>query len=403
MLGLVLIGAGLLLNEWGLTWLFSADGELAPRSVVIIWIFDLVVIGIGLLLVLTRSLATLLNVFIGLGVTALLIYGAEQLFYRLNQPAPSAAAPTGPRVWHEGDYTQDFFRPDQQLGYTVRPDAAITSIKKIDDRVVYDVVYSIDEFHRRETPVGQTEDRTRFLLFFGDSFTFGEGVNDNETLPYYVGELATEYKPYNYGLSGYGPQQMLAKLQSGDLSDEVLEPDGMAIYVFIDAHVERALGSMYVHNAWGDQMPFYRLNGQDNLVRDGNFTTGRPLVSALYATLARSEIAHYYNVNIPPRLMDHHYGFTARVIAEARDEFRARFNSDEFYVVIYPDEGDYAEDIIPHFERLGLKYLNYDELVKLDSDEGLSIAGDRHPTGKAHHMVAGWIVSDLGLEQTPDQ
>ena len=197
-LGLVLIGAGLLLNEWGLTWLFSADGELVPRSVVIIWIFDLAVIGIGLLLVLTRSLATLLNVFIGLGLTALLIYGAERLFYRLNQPAPSAGAPTGPRVWHEGDYTQDFFRPDQQLGYTVRPDAAITSIKKIDDRVVYDVVYSIDEFHRRITPVGQTEDRTRFLLFFGDSFTFGEGVSDNETLPFYVGELAPKYKPYNY-------------------------------------------------------------------------------------------------------------------------------------------------------------------------------------------------------------
>jgi hypothetical protein len=53
--------------------------------------------------------------------------------------------------------------------------------------------------------------------------------------------------------------------------------------------------------------------------------------------------------------------------------------------------------MIPHFEQFGLKYLNYDERVKLNIDEGLAIKGDGHPTGKAHRLVAGWIAADLDL------
>ena len=403
-LGLLLIALGLLANEWLLTALFSGDGELSPRSVVIIWVFDVVIIIIGLVLALSRSWGTLFNVLIGVVITAGLLYGGEWLLYTLNRPQPTANAASAPaqRVWHEGDYAQDFFRPDDLLGYTVRPNAQIRSIKKQAEgdatpTIMYDVVYSIDESHRRITPVDNPQQRDKFLLFFGDSFTFGEGVADDETLPAHVGKSAPQYRPYNYGLSGYGPQQMLARLQSDNLRHEIPEKEGIAIYTFIDGHVERALGSMYVYNAWGDQMPYYALDWQGNLVRRGNFTTGRPLVSTLYSLLGQSEIARYYNVNIPPKLRDRHYAFAARVIAEARDTFKAKYHSDNFYILIYPDEGDYFEDLQSHFETFGLRILNYDERMKLNPDEGLAIPGDGHPTGRAHQIVAGWVVEDLGI------
>jgi hypothetical protein len=330
------------------------------------------------------------------------LFGAEKLFYRLNHPAAppaaaSAAAPAPGPLSFEGSYPHNFFQPDELLGYKPRPSAQVDSTKKLGDDLVYRVIYSIDEYSRRVTPTKNLEQRDRFILFFGDSFVFGEGVQDDETLPYHVSAMAPRYRAYNYGFSGYGPQQMLAKLQSDDLSREVAEMEGIVVYVFIDAHVERAIGSMYVYNAWGDQMPYYLMDWQGNLFRRGNFSTGRPLVSTLYAWLGQSEIAKYYHVNIPNELTSSHYYRAARIIAEARNTFQARYHSDDFYVVIYPDEGDYVEDMIPHFETLGLKYLNYDERIKLNVDEGLAIAGDGHPTGKAHHLVAGWIVTDLGL------
>jgi hypothetical protein len=396
-LGVFLMSVGFICNQWLLTALFSQDGVLSPRSVRIIWLFDAVLVLTGLALVVSRSLASLFNIYMGLFFTVLLLYGAERVFYRLNHPAAQSHEPPPPPVVREGGYMRDFFQPSVLLGYKPRPNAQVDSIKKQGDNVIYDVIYSIDAYSRRITPADNLEQRDRFILFFGDSFVFGEGVNDDETLPFYVSQMAPRYKVYNYGFSGYGPQEMLAKLQSDDLAHEVTETQGLLVYVFIDAHVERAIGSMYVYNSWGEQMPYYTLNWQGELVRQGNFTTGRPLLSGLFWFLGQSEIAKYYRVNIPAKLTSSHYGLTARIIAEARNTFQAKYNHDDFYVVIYSDEGDYFEDMLPYFEQFGLKILNYDERLKLNSDEGLAIAGDGHPTGKAHRIVAGWIVTDLGI------
>ncbi|MCB0191787.1 MAG: hypothetical protein KDJ65_07575, partial [Anaerolineae bacterium] len=125
LLGLALILAGLLLNAWTLTALFSSDGVLSPRSVAIIWIADVALVLVGLVLALSGSFGTLLNALVGIAFTALLLYGIEMFYYRLNHPSapPEANAAAPPPIHHEGDYTQDFTRQDALLGYVVRPDA----------------------------------------------------------------------------------------------------------------------------------------------------------------------------------------------------------------------------------------------------------------------------------------
>jgi len=123
--------------------------------------------------------------------------------------------------------------------------------------------------------------------------TFGLGVNDNETMPFYVGQYASRYRPYNYGVSGYGPHYMLAQLQRSDLTKEIDENHGMAIYTFIDHHIDRAIGTMRVYNQWEEHAPFYTLDTHDRLVRKGDFTSGRPLVSFLYWVMGKSQILQY--------------------------------------------------------------------------------------------------------------
>ncbi len=407
--GIALLAIGLLANQWVLTALLSSDGQLSPRSVVIIWLFDITLIIVGLVLIISRSLGTLFNVFVGVALTVLLLIGLEKIvFYRLNHPPPapveaaeveSPAVPPPPAERREGSYTQGYFFDDELLGYKPKPNAQVDSVKLLGDEMVYNVVYSTDAYSRRITPGQDLPERNKHLIFFGDSFTFGEGVEDNETLPYYLSQLAPEYRAYNYGFSGYGPQQMLATLQSDAITAQIPEKEGIGIYVFIDAHVERAIGSMYVHNAWGAEMPYYTVVWSGNVEKQGNFTTGRPVTANLYQWLGDTEFARYYNLNIPGTLRAGHYWTTARIIAEARDTYKEKFNSDQFYVVVYPDEGDYLEDIGPYFEEFGLKVLNYDEWLKLDPDEGLAFKGDGHPTGKANRIVAQWIAADLGLAE----
>ena len=137
--------------------------------------------------------------------------------------------------------------------------------------MVYDVNYTTDEFSRRITPWSSRGPVDKFALFFGCSFMFGQGVMDNETLPYYVGELTSRYRPYNYGGIGYGPQQMLAKFQERTLPREVSERQGVLIYLLIGDHVNRAIGSVQVHNDRGIGMPFYTVDSDGMLVRRGNF------------------------------------------------------------------------------------------------------------------------------------
>ncbi|RMF01144.1 MAG: hypothetical protein D6768_11260 [Chloroflexi bacterium] len=400
-----MIAAGLLANSTLLAALFSPDGELSRRSVLLIGLFDVALVGAGLVLVVSRSFATLFNVLVGLIFTLLLLWGLDRvLFYRLNhRPLPAAsssaepAEPVPPPPHFEGSYTDNYFQDDPLLGYKPRPSAQVESIKKAGDEVIYHVTYTTDEFSRRVTPQSHPERRQKFILFFGDSFTFGEGVNDNETLPAYTAQLAPDYHAYNYGFSGYGPQQMLSKLQSGTLPAEIPQSDGIGVYVFIDAHVERAIGSMYVYNAWGADMPYYTVNWRGQLERRGTFRSGRPFISALYEGLAQTEFARYTHLNIPGTLRAQHYRLTAQIIAAARDEFSRQYPGSPFYVLVYPDEGDYFESINPYFEEFGLRILNYDEWLKLDVGQGTAFHGDGHPTGKAHRQVAGWLALDLGL------
>lgn len=70
---------------------------------------------------------------------------------------------------------------------------------------IYRVVYTVDELGRRVVPVPEARSRDRHLIFSGGSFTYGEGVDDRETLPYQVGIGTTRYKPYIYAFHGWGP------------------------------------------------------------------------------------------------------------------------------------------------------------------------------------------------------
>lgn len=55
-------------------------------------------------------------------------------------------------------------------------------------------------------------DKTRILIF-GDSLTFGEGVSDTETYSYYLQEMLPSAEVLNFGVHGYGHDQMLIYLK----------------------------------------------------------------------------------------------------------------------------------------------------------------------------------------------
>lgn len=400
--GVTLIVVGLCCNEWLLTWLFSKDGVLDPSTKVVIRSFNALAIGAGLTGIrFAASLPTRLrrlgqwvrrHLAIGLAISLLtmiaLVTTAEFVFHFLNQSR---------FAYHEEIIgPQPFNIEDPLLGYKPRPSSQVRSIQTFQGRPAYDVVYSIDAFSRRMTPGQDGKHAARNLLFFGDSFTFGEGVNDDETMPFYVGQMSPSSQVYNYGYKGYGTHQVLAKLQGGALPDEVPPArETMLIYVFIDEHVQRSIGALHSFK-WASNTPYYVLEG-DRLVRKGSFRTGRnPLVNVTYDLLAKSEILRFFKVGLPLRASQQDVRLTCRMIEETRREFLRQFPGGQFYVLFYP--GAMWTRMMRNFlEPAGVACLDYERFVDFFHEPKYQIPLDRHPNPRMHHLMAERLVTDLEL------
>jgi hypothetical protein len=405
-----------------LTKTLSPDGIVEIQNRIAVWLFDIIFISLGFFCVKIGKFSPSRNVLrrlgqsyprtfacsIGLSLTILLVVCAESIFYGLNHyqkentvrevswirmPPPGEEGGVGK---HPPQRVQGWTIADPFLGYTLPPNAQIADTLVLGGKNIYQTTYTTDAYHRRITPIDHLEQRRNFLLFFGCSMTFGLGVNDNETMPFYVGHFASHDRPYNYGVSGYGPHYMLAQLQRGNLTQEINENHGIAIYTFIDHHIDRAIGTMRVYNLWEQHAPFYTLDAHDRLVRQGDFTSGRPLVSFLYWVMGKSHVFQYYNITFPPRIREEHVRLTARIIAEARTAFHKQFPSADFYVLLYPGVRG-GEDIIPYLAQAGVKYLDYAYFINWPHP-GLTLEDvGAHPTAQGHRIVVAKLAKDLGI------
>jgi hypothetical protein len=297
---------------------------------------------------------------------------------------------------------REYYQPDATLGYAPARGLRTHARKRLDGRTLYDVEYEIDGLGRRVTPLDDREGRERFLLFFGCSFAFGEGVDGAETLPAFVAREARRYVAYNYAFHGYGPHQLLAKLESGSLRDEVSEPEGLLVYVLIGAHVSRAIGSMVVYTSWAHDAPYYALDAAGEPTRHGTFTTGRPWTSLGYALLGGSQVLRFLHLDVPPRITDRHLALTARILGRSAALFREAFGPQRFVVLAYPEHwpSEIAARLQGHLAGEGIEYLDYSALFGPDRADYF-LPGDRHPKARAHAAVARRLVADLGLAEAP--
>jgi hypothetical protein len=404
-IGLLLIFLTFALNEQIVKEIFSTyQGSVTVELKIGVFVLDVLFALVTLFILVHRKpkAKLFLDALVGVGFTVVLLVGIEFIFYHLNSRIQRQLEPVtfnfingGQRrdVQFTGEHAQAFFQRDDWLGYTLVPDTRVVASRKEEDEVLYEVVYSIDEYRRRVTPIEYLEPDPHFILFFGGSYTFGEGVNDNETMPYYVSQLAPKYKSYNYGVGGYGPQHMLAKLQSEGITTEIDESRGILVYTFIGEHIGRAIGSMGIHNQRGDVMPYYFINADGELIRRGNFVSGRPLVALLYSIAGKSQTLKYFHIDFPLSTRTQDLETTARIFEESRNVYREKFDSDEFYILIYPGLG--APELIPYLETAGINYLDYSDLPYIHNDDFW--LGEGHPSAKAHKIVAEKLVQDLGL------
>jgi len=355
------------------------------------------------LLVLPAALAPLLlaaatlprTVLINLAVLAGLIASAEVATWVLT-PTP-VAIHGEPEVL--GGAT--FYVPDATLGYGLAPSVVARHQRMVGDEKVYDVTYEIDDRGRRHTPTNPGPPRRSFLLLFGDSNTFGEGLGQTGTLSYYAGQLAAGHRPYNYGVPGYGPQHMLELVQVRRFAQEVPEPEGYAVFFLIPAHIARVIGSSKVSTGWGRHFPYYEVGSDGDLAATGDFVHGRPLTTLAYHFWNKSNLAAALDVDLPPRYTKQDYRLTARILAEGGHQLARQVRLHGFYVILGQAYNDpqlrVLQELRDALAREGVPYLDYARLLDVRDPTYRISEFDAHNSATANRAIAARLVSDLRI------
>ena len=118
-------------------------------------------------------------------------------------------------VDEEYDYPKGLYMPDNVRGQWLVPNFCGNHSQLNGD---FNVEYCVDKNGYRETGV-TTPYKQRDIVFIGDSFTFGVGVNDQETTASQLSTIRNE-GVINAGLSGYDvPSRSLTSRKPTDLLD----------------------------------------------------------------------------------------------------------------------------------------------------------------------------------------
>ncbi|MES2528065.1 MAG: hypothetical protein V4598_13305 [Bdellovibrionota bacterium] len=264
-------------------------------------------------------------------------------------------------------------------------------------RVKYKVHYSTDEYGNRKGHV--VPDSKEGVLFLGCSFTFGQGVNDEETFPFQFGKR-TGLNTYNLGVPGSSPSTILKSLEEEKVNfpDKLKKEVTTVVLTIIPDHLQRVVGTSSFFGTSESNYtyyPYYYLE-KGNLVSVPSFAEGgldKNLTRLLsYSNLMTVSGAEY------PVMGDEHYELFSRLVQKIQSHLRSKLNVKEFIVAIFPTGRSYSQlqKMKTTLIRDGMKVLDYSFIqAPFLMGDSYYLAYDGHPSPKTYDLFTDLLVLDL--------
>lgn len=323
----------------------------------------------------------------------LLSFAAAEAFIGVLAEPPvnrSVAKTHVPSSWTVGD---------DIVGYRTRPGVSVEATATFGDEPVYRQTYTIEPSGARRTPGSVKAART--FLFIGDSYVFGEGLGDEQTVAArFAAGLREPANVVNLGVVGYSPAHLVRAIESG-LYDRYVEGKVAAVVTWITRiHLPRLTGD----GGWLGSSPRYELDAQGKARFTGSFNEYRwthPAAGLEYlgrtylASVARATRGDLERAQAPLYLA---------LLAELRDKVRARYNAPLVMIYDWPEAiGEGLDD--PHYvpwfkdiQALGTP------MVSVRGIMGPSMAGwnawviphDNHPNARLTDALAKELLKVVG-------
>ena len=269
---------------------------------------------------------------------------------------------------------------------------------------LFDVTYTMDSNGLRAAPPYNKDDLAGTVLFFGCSFAFGEGLNDDETLPYQVGvQSGGRYRTLNFAVNGYGSEQMLAAIAHGIVGRVVDSTPRYAYYVALPAHVWRAAGRV----SWGLHAPRYVQAPDGTLYQEGNFENRKPLAVRLGLNphiggqLNKSAIWRMLGMH-DSHVTDDDIRLYLTIVRRSQELLAAEYPGIQFRVILYPyqDPAQRAtyQKLREGFVRMGIPVGLVEDILPgyiTDRSKFILSAGDTHPNALANRLLAQYVLKQI--------
>ena len=267
---------------------------------------------------------------------------------------------------------------------------------KVDEKIIYDVDYDFDEFGRRLVP-GNSSENPFHLALFGGSYTFGYGLQEVDTTSGMLKRALQKFNVYNYGEPGAGTNSVLSLLEGGRPGHEIQEKRGYGVYLFLEDHFNRLIGSSYwVANS--KNAPFYRFDSNHHVIRDGTFLTGRPELSKFYLWWESTWVSSYFNIHFPLWTGPEEHDLLCESISKISREYSLQFPVGRFVVVLLPQlteiKSELKEIVRTCLGERNISILSLDaEFLTASKDEEMFLHRlDPHPNRKYNKLIVKKIL-----------
>ncbi|GAB1401471.1 hypothetical protein MASR1M68_03820 [Elusimicrobiota bacterium] len=247
--------------------------------------------------------------------------------------------------------------------------------------IIFDVVLSVYSNGFRYTKGNIDSDEA--YVFLGCSNTFGHGVNDDETLPYYFSQFYNFSKNViNCGQGGRGINTAINILQS-DVLDSFITKDTKIkyfIYSMLDFHIGRnfKIGS-------------YEFANDNFISENGELKRVPQPFGIVKIVFAKSFIFNKVFLNMIEKHNDMYYqNYMFESFNKLRGIVERKYNS-KLIVIIWPEVNKEFTD------RLKKTKLDLILLPDLLNDKEYIISNDGHPNAKANKKISDILNAHINI------
>jgi hypothetical protein len=284
--------------------------------------------------------------------------------------------------------------PDPVLGFRPKPNSEAINTATFGSELVYRQTYHFDGDSARVTPAAPPGAET--YLFVGDSFVFGQGLRDNESLAAQFAKInELKVNAVNLGVPGGSFNQTVRAFEAGLLDRYTTQHVKAVITWIIPAQLARVTGD----GSWLGSTPRYVLE-DGKLRHTGSFNEYRllnPIAGLRY--LLGEQFAFIDAIGMKQR-QERQVELYVAMLARLQQFAREKFNAPFIAAYSWPDEhsspgygtSEFAQPmlvaVLDRIRELGIPLISVNTLTNGHPVSRLLIPYDGHPTAFQNELIA---------------